>query len=1494
MKIGLILRNLLVFIIFGTVLSSADNGDNGNCNKAEVVALPYTGNGSMSSSDKEDYYSFTPSSDGTVTITVSGANRDIDAYLYNSNCSSELSKDDSASNNPVITNFAVQAGQTYKLRLNYYPNKFSTNYNLNIAFTPTEIVNSNFPIRKTINLTGNMKIIGNTVLCPKNNAGQCVESGTNVSNADVNLRYTKLSSDNSIGSIFNSSSATLSDSAILSATAAKVKWAGLYWSGYLSDSTYTQTQANNLINNHTVKLSFAGGNYVDITSHTVLGRIVNGNYDGTSYGCFADVTSLMQGKDPRGEYKVANIPSTEGKTRDQNDGLGNSGAWTLVVIYENTSAGEKTRNATVFDGFIRVYDVDGNSNNGSQSANDININLSGFKTPKSGSVASALSVFANEGDRYIPSNNSNPGDQLIFTNLDGDKNGQTLILSSDSGANNYFDSSITGVDTRSPNIANNNGIDIHTDQLDSIMGTNQTKAQITLTTAQDTYFPVMVAFATELYMPKLCYDYSTRLNNELMQRGSSDRTFIPHKNDGIIEAKIFIRSLEGDFPYLNSNLKVSWTDVTNPASSNPPTFSFKNALVQRPGIYSYDPPSAYIDSTEGVYYIGLDRSGYHGVIDPYESLYAISNFESNNLSNSVIKVNAEVNASLALDENDPNSLTPFNFSTENGTLEVCPGSYIYNPMWYKFNVETAGAESGNYRLGTQVTGTDYNLKIVSYTKDANDKYTIKTPFTGGIEVEPFEVPSFQSLGVYDEDSYSFDRICEDSSNGKEWGNGKRLFSNFSNIDTVDLGVTANDNQYAMRNAGIRLWVLMADYDGDGVVSDITQDNDCANTDGNCFRNLYANDPYYKTVNTCDTACSSSSDEDCYKCLRANYSQPICSRDNFSVRPYGVELTARSMNTVIQRNDTVSSLVHNLISGLLGDYTIQMVAKSANSIDPMGYYFRRLSTEAKDIPNDSSFDSTLTDSIKEFFGLILDNTKINSGDISKCADSTHKRFDADSSNWKLENDNVGNYDVELIDKDWTIVDQARYQYKATVSKGFDDCRPNDTTLNISGLQGCDIQSFEVNNDSRFNKIPVKFVPAKINIQSLNYGSYPAHGNRWAYMNNLATNSAMGAQFAGDIVAINANTVPTPTSNFTANCFAQDVNFLNQYSTTQLDPNGDVIASNTDGTVLQGADRINLQQAYSFNNDNSFTAEDATILSTTEQTDEVNNDYRAQLTVQRENFIDANNGTLASDIRYNIKKLYYTAVNPIRMLFVKGKSQLLNDDGTPTTVWKSGYAPNTDPATVVINGIPVPDITFEIIDEKSTFSRDIALAIEQDILNNAFNFIYGRVYTPAESQTASTASGNHNIWLSAIMYLNNPAQIINLTPIIGTNPTMPLANWYTVQSHSQNANDGVIATLIDLNGGANINPAAGVLFDSPNARGVTSAIQIQYAAAPRPYVARVEVNPTVWLKYHPTKANGNPEFSVRFINSNTGDWAGTGNTGNVVNQPIGGNVKNRLNW
>ena len=1359
---------------------------------------------------------------------------------------------------------------------------------------PSDITTSFGNIRHQMNLKGNMKVIGNTVLCPKDQNGACTEATTY--NSHVDLKYTKLSTDIGNASIFNSSKAKLVDSVIDPTKSAKVKWAGLYWSGYLSKSNYTRAKANELIDNHTVKLSVHDGNYVDISSHTVLGRIANGNYRGTSYGCFADVTTIMKDIRPEGNYSVANIPSTEGETWvSQGDGLGNSGAWTLVVIYENIND-PKTRNATVFDGFVKVDE-----------GTDAIINVSGFKTPKSGSVDSTLSVFANEGDKIIT------GDQFKFKNLDGDnQSAPEKILSSSDGNSNYFNSSITGVDDRTPSVGNNNGIDIHTDQMGTsgynIVSTNQTAASITMTSSQDTYFPVMVAFATELYIPKLCYDYSATIDGVSLARKDFTGNYIANKN-GVLESKVFIRDLEGDFPLENASMSVSWK--SNPVGAS---FALLNDTTNK--VQVKNPSSvAYLPAT-GVSGVGTDTAtfdigdGTNHIIPAYSSIYTIVPFDAKKVAGDEIEISVGVTAWYRFDTTS--EYIPY-LATD---LTKCPGTITYNPQWYQFNVVNKIQDTlYPNALNTQVTGTSMGFKIVSYDPSNLDQ---PKDYSGALEIEMIDLPTMDSFSDADiaaddktNPKYAFNRICEDPDPNiiKLWGKGNRQFKSFGGKSEVNFGIDALDNDNAMRNGAFRMWILTKDTDKDGTFDEIVTNN-CTNTTGSCFKTIYANDAYYKTVDTCDTQCSaSSSDESCYKCLRETYGKPICSRDNFAIRPYGVELTAKSMDEKIQKNDTVSSLVHNLLSGWVNDYTAEFLPKNKDlTTSVIGYYFNKYSTDIKDV---SQADMSASDKIFRFFGLRLDNDKINSKDYTKCADSNHKRFDFDKENdvWKLENTNVGNYDVVLFDKDWTIVDQVRYDaYRPKASKGRADCELNSAILNFDGKNGCDIKSFEVNgNDTNFNKIPVKFVPAKIDIKSLadNYRSYPNHGTKWAYMSNLGDSSAMGAQFVGTIVATNGEGLAT--SNFTSSCFAQDVNFLNQYSTTQLDANGEVIASNVQGTLTAG-DKINLQQAYSFNDDNSFTAESATVLSTTEKTDEVNDDYQAQLKVKKENFADdKDDGKLVSDIRYNIKKLYYIAVNPIKMLFVKLNSQLLDKDGTPTKVWKAGYAPTTNLA-----GLPKGS-TFEVVDEKVIYDNKdtngnpilTGTALAKDVLDKSFNFLYGRVYTEYEEdglvdgrRVLGTSTAAH---FKVVVYSpTSPTSDSVLKNVLDGSAIDGIPNWYLAKTHSLVLEgnpigmDGKIDSITQAasKGPSTISSGTSfIYFDrAATPSGMSSDISYSYNGERLNRVVYT-VTPSIWLKYNSNiSKNGLPQFVLSFVEPGY-NWVGKGNTGNVVKIPITPNAKYR---
>lgn len=1472
MNIGLILKRILIFIVFGTIFSfgavfsisnaSVNEGDSGTKNLTFTVTI------NAKCQKNEHYLVDYTTSNGTAT-----AGSDYVANSGTIDYSRNTNKTSGTCGSKTITvvlngDTTVEQDETFTITLSNprgggtYTTTISDNTGVGTIVNDDDTPTSTpFLSRKSMNLTGNMKIIGNTVLCPKNNAGQCIESTAGVSNADVNLRYMKLITDNSNNAIFNSSSATLIDSAIIPTTAkpnpAKVKWAGLYWSGYLSSSAYNQTSANNLINSHTVKLSIAGASYIDISSHTVLGKIINGNYLGTSYGCFADVTSILQNKDPRGEYKVANIPSTEGMTRDQNDGLGNSGAWTLVIIYENTSAGEKTRNATVFDGFLRVYDIDGNSGNGAQTANDVNIDLSGFKTPKGGNIDSTLSVFANEGDAYIP------GDQFRFTNTDGDRNGQFVTLASPSGTGNYFDSSVTGVDTRNPNIINNNGIDIHTDQIGAadynVIGTNQTKARITLTTAQDTYFPVMVAFATELARPSICYDYAAVLDNQMIPLGSDNLTFNPYIGGSELTAKVFIRALNSDFDLQNTQLTTNWSDVTTPVQTPSPTFSYQQAFIQAPREYWYDPAIPITSKTETIS-IGRNNSSTGGLLEREESVYANMIYNVSNLAQKTIKLNIEVNGEYSLDPANPTVLTPFNVSTDNNSLPKCDGNVTYNPRWLNFNIERSNAGRDDYNLYTQVTGLPFDLKVVSYSSSntiIDDKTQLTNPIAPSgnlaLEAELFEIPQYTSLSETGYQNFSYDRVCEDSSNSRPWKNNERKFFLFPNTKTsIPFPVLGEENKYAIRSAAVRVWLLLRP-DKETIVH-----HSCVNTKGSCFTTLYntnSDSNGYKADGKCGI-CATGAEEACYQCLKRYYGQPVCSRDNFAIRPDGIKLSVGDNGVELSNNYKNTPEEVHLASGY--DYNVSFVAKNADGTDTLGYYMH-----GTPFIGDIVYKVfNLMQQVNKFFGVLFDTATGTS-----CVDTNHTSMDYYAK--ILSHDNVGKYNLYYTDNDWTLVDHGDYAYKTRPGA---DCVNFSTAQSVGGnMAGCATSSQSVNASgaSDYSLLPIRFHPYKYSLNDTNMTKVPNDANRsWVYMNSInntvaeANAANMAVAFQGTIQAQSKK--GKVTTNFTDGCAAEDLDLnlsytSNDFNATFTKP---ITAINIGG--LEPSSMVGMKYRL--------------------QSDGTNGDVNNTSSVKfsKTLFSDGGKGVANIDLRYNIEKIIDKVVNPLSVIFQK---------------LGAFSAVSLDPKLHIK---AFRDNNFKLQNGSMTFRPTGVRNYDTNV-----TFIYGRVYTPFETNPPTTTAANVLAKFSVLAYCDplTPAsskQVAincdNYRRIFNT-ANSPVTNWFTVNMHpgatiANYQNYGIIQRFYaQLGSSARVNPNTAA-FDT---NGTTPDLSVSHPMSGRTHVANVTIVPDLWLKYHvlPIRA-GNPFFNVTFQQASQ-NWSGVGVTGNVINKnTTTQNAKNRLSW
>ena len=371
------------------------------------------------------------------------------------------------------TNLTNTLATSYTLRITASNSSGSDTGDIIINIVTTAIITTNlrdFSIRnpvRTRNIKGNIKVIGNSVLCYKVN-GVCTERSR--PNNETTLSYIKTSSGYT-----NSSQAEIADIPIN----AKVLWAGFYAQGYTNESV--TTMKNDLQNNAMYLIEPNGDRLTILPNNIDLFQ-----WNGYTYSTYSELPQLvgMTGGEINGYWTGANIKAREGKDTS----LGYFGAWTLVIIYEEAS--ESLKNISVFDGYRRV--------SSSSTYKNIYIPVTGFLTPTTGNIASSLSVFAGEGD------SSYRGDKLYVDNVD--------ISHKDSdGTSNAFHSGTTGFNVN-PTLINHFGIDIQNYDIGAtgfdIIQHSQQSSTIHLTSAGDAYFPSMVAFTTDLFEPRVCYKQS--------------------------------------------------------------------------------------------------------------------------------------------------------------------------------------------------------------------------------------------------------------------------------------------------------------------------------------------------------------------------------------------------------------------------------------------------------------------------------------------------------------------------------------------------------------------------------------------------------------------------------------------------------------------------------------------------------------------------------------------------------------------------------------------------------------------------------------------------------------------------------------------------------------------------------------------------------------------------------------------------------------------------
>ncbi|MBD3790870.1 MAG: putative Ig domain-containing protein [Campylobacterales bacterium] len=1283
-----------------------------------------------------------------------------------------------------------------------------------------------FELRFSENMLGKMHTLGNTVLVAPvasssggidNGNANCntYTNGNYISNAgNYNNEYKLCAywADSSAG--FPTTRAQLN----MPASGVNVVWAGLYWQA-LVDEDYDITDMQIKIK-HEISESYTGAPYQTVQYNTLDYQEDVGYPGYISYSAFADITTLFSQNDwSKGGYiTVGDIPVYEGQV----DVLGTYGAWTLIVITDDPSG--KLQNFSIFDGWKQI-DAD-NSN--------VYIDISGFYAPKSdvNGIAASVSVFAAEGDKHIYNDylRAKPAKKTTWTGLSHTSN-QTFNSAINVPSDQAFD--------RTPDPINNQGIDIQAFDIGTtgynIIEPEETAIQFRFGSDQDKYWPSMIAFSTELYRPNVCYDYVAKRNEHTLPSGTHEIDAYFDKGDDL-SLTVAIRSLESDFDLNASKVAIRMEESNGSVSFEPARSEYSattsNVLLPT-GVTEGSIPSRP-EIAIGKYREEL----YGGTIGPYETYFAKFYYDVRNTQNGKFQatINVELNTTIDFGSGPVAQILP---------VPRCEQTQVYNPQWGEFNVErditpTSGtSRTERYSLYTQVTGRDFDYSVAHYDTSAPQQPRAIENAT--VDVELIDVTAF-------DDNSSFLKCANTEPSIIIGGIYNSPFVHFpAGTPRNRVPVREEDdlnNLSATRAAAFRMWVLL---DEDNRLIRHTYERN----DGEGFREIY--ETYYKdtldttTPKLCGAYCIPANDNnsECYNCLRRFFAKPICSRDNFAIRPesYRVSIddVEEGISQQITRNDatmTEKSLAAEY------DYALRARATKYNSdITAEGYVRDDFTAERLEtLPDPNYFN---------------DFAALEFKDVSSCADQNHTTLqvffrNGEMKDYNLSHNNAGDYQLWIEDNTWTKVDQASGNpHKTTfeneciaatpdtmVPERCNDCLLGDNTApeNKGEKVGCTLDS-DIENDTEHVTIDLHFNPYQFGLDSITLRVTPNDTNTYLYMNDLNKSLGMAAKLEGNITAEGKE--GTTLTNFTDQCAAEDV--VLWLDRTMVPAENDIRDENGSSVLFQQV----LVDASG--NPGPITDQNVTL--------------------GRENFADTldRKGSAEVDLYYNFQKPYTSAVNAIDVNFT------MLHAGSPDASSNAHLTPTYTP------------------DGNTT-------------INQSLWFYFGRV-APSQGTDGKIEYGpsvSTRLWVSSFCrddLTTTPNIVCSVLPGLPADPEEQVlggGGWYRMASHSSILGDGQVNSLSTTEPSTtlnNVNPLNNITFDS---NGSSATITI---AHPIPGNRNVSpefiINPDEWLKYNRNNADGLPRFTIHFFLQGL-RWKGEGKTGHVVETEPGGGENKRINW
>ena len=1454
---------LMIFTVSGSAVCTGTNTGTWT-----TSAATYSKNNQTVQSDAADYYVITVVSAGTLNLTIinDDSTQDLTVNLYSDGtCGASIWTQPVTKRSSATHSENVTAG-TYTVRLVGSSSSRDTDYDLSGSFTSSgsDYTTSNprdfTKVNADTNIFGDLLVIGNQSLCWKNGGTECANPPSNASNNSYLQQNINKDPIAAAAGYVNSTSADLdlgADDVIVEA------W--LYWIGRIDGETNKRDLAK------TVRLKVPGSNaYTTITSLTSkYNWMIDGNI--FDYGGAANITSYVQSAGA-GTYWVADLQATE----MQNQGSG----WSIAVIVRDTSTNTRTmKNISLYDGFLGVFDGSG------VYPSSVTSTISGFRTPKSGTIDSNLIVFAGESDRGL-------NDSISITNSTGAVLLQDSLANTSNVQNGTISRNGANVTNRNPNYANTLGIDIDEIDTSSIMDYDQQSTDITVVSNGDRIFVAMYGFATQLYIPNLCYDYAYK---------QFDRYFTEDNNGSILP------SIIGSGLYTAEPVTVELF-FQNTENSD---ISFSNITVDIIDINStqatYAPNSTYVINPGNVFPQQYNTITGIPVDDINSQDYFYIDYNLDLLSSNInMSLNANINYEIVFSDGSGTTST-IPYTTNMHSMSLCSAlNFAYQPSYGNFNVENSIlAQNQKYNLPTQTVGRAGDFAVTSYDPlNVNTRKGISTAVAvdlidagkyHGIEASCSEPDSALTPRIWlifdnNQTSMPFDAntiataIANGTISDQISGSGTPITS------AAEFYGNARENtafRVSFNKAGDDTGVIKlqpSNCTGQQVAPcvevlnfpDLSQ-TDLGNGPGRCVQDIDGNPSNADTIpQNCGNAGAAGMDSVqlavCMECLYGYNIDFYCSRDNFATRPESFRMTLNDQNQTdttqqnfIAKNDDItsthtSSSAINVVAGYT--YGLDINATNYQNEDSSLGYF------ASFLPDGEGGDRSIR---FDWFASGNDAACNDTGDQNQTTD-----FFNGVANVQLISQQIGKYNLTLLDKKWTKVDwdtnsMAHHfngSYAAYFLQGA-DCRQNSsvvpvedstTATYLDDTSGCDITtnnesltpSYHTNlpNSTYYTDLALFVYPYTFNHASLLPTVGPntrTNGQNFVYMDTPplidTDNKNMSYNMNGTFYASGYNGVQL--SNFVTGCYAEDINMSLSYIYNTPNQNEAPYLwyslkdhNTTDTNVIYNTLEINTGDNF------------ARPVEPTEGISPLN-------IIQDDTyFAKEMSGAMTMDLGYNFKREMNKPINPRDITF---NDFTLSYQTIPNGV----YADMTN--------------NYQIKEVKT--------------LDTNVNFVYGRA-KPSQYLYDDILANQVLTPISTVIYCEHGS--VDCSAVYGL-PTLNALtdefDWYLSLGHVMTPDGDGNITLTATNGGTVTSP---VSINGSNGLDTNVIVTDGGQAHPLDVDINFDTGTDRWLIFNPDKndSNPNPFYRVRFIGQS--GWAGHGDTGHVVDNNVSTKKNRRLGW